>query len=148
LHGEVALVAEFLDLVHLGLEPVDVILFVLQENDQQISRAVILFRDGDLDGGVIGLDGGKLQVEVALDHFLDILADGQLQRLHAGDAFEKENALDQRFGVLHFADGLFLDVFGKAVVAPVFTHFRVEKVLIDGGQLFAESFVEFGDDFW
>jgi hypothetical protein len=37
---------------------------------------------------------------------------------------------------------LHLDVFREAFVAPVFAHFGVKEILVDGGELFTESFVE------
>jgi hypothetical protein len=50
--------------------------------------------------------------------------------------------------VFHFANGLPLDVFGKFLVALVFAPFRVQKILVDGGKLFTQGFVQFFEDFW
>jgi hypothetical protein len=43
LQREVALVADFVDLVELGFEPVHVILFISEQLDQQVAAAVVFF---------------------------------------------------------------------------------------------------------
>jgi hypothetical protein len=48
-------------------------------------------------------------------------------------------------GVLHLVDRLLLDVVPEPVIAPVVAHLRVEKVLVDGGQLFAQRDVQLLD---
>ena len=40
LHGEVAFVTQFLDEMHLCLEPIDVIFFVFQQRDKEVARAM------------------------------------------------------------------------------------------------------------
>ena len=142
LHGEVALVAEFFDLVHLGFEPVDVIFFIVEQDLEEIARAVVFIFDGDADGVVVHLGGIDLEIEVALDHILDGFTDRELEGLHVGDAIEEEDAFHKAFGVFHFADRLHLDVLGEAFVAPVFAHFGVEEILVDRGEFFAKGFVE------
>ena len=103
--------------------------------------------DGDADGVVVHLDRAEFEFEVGLDHVLDGFADSEFKGLHVGDAIEKEDALHQALGVFHFADGLFLDVFGEAVVAPVFAHLGVEEILVDGGEFFAEGLIELFENF-
>jgi hypothetical protein len=65
-----------------------------------------------------------------------------------GGAVEEQDALHERFRVFHFANGLPLDVFGKFLVALVFAHFCVQKILVDGGEFFAQGFVQLFEDFW
>ena len=45
--------------------------------------------------------------------------------------------------MLHFADGLFLDVLRQPFIAPVLTHRGMQKVLMNGRQFFTESRIEF-----
>lgn len=52
---EAALVAKFLDLVHLGFKEVDVLFFVLEQGHQQVAGAVIAFAGGDGDGAQLSL---------------------------------------------------------------------------------------------
>jgi hypothetical protein len=75
-------------------------------------------------------------------------ADGEMHRLRqAGRGVQKENALDEGLGMFHFIDGLLLDELAQSRELPGLTHLGVKEVLIDGSQLFLESFVEGGDDF-
>ena len=54
--------------------------------------------------------------------------------------------LDQLVGVLHLRDGLFTELLGEALVAPVAEHLRVDEVLIDRGELRREHVVQQLDD--
>ena len=54
---------------------------------------------------------------------------------------------DQAVGMLHFVDGLFPDNIGDDRVAPIFTHLRMNKVLIDPGELLAKNVIQHFDDF-
>src|SRR5215475_10314682 len=124
------------------------IFFVLQKRDQQVAAAIVLFVGRDLHGRVVLLDRRDLEREIALNHALDIAADAQFEWLHGGGAIEEENSLDEHFGVLHLVNGLFLDVFGKLLVAPVLAHLSVKKVLVDCCQFFLQRSIEFFEYFW
>ncbi len=121
--------------------------FVFEKLHQKVAGAIVAFGGGDVNGVVVLLDGGDFESEIALDHVFDCAADLELQGLHAGRTVKEQNSFHQNLGVLHFADGLLLDICGKTNVSPVFTHLRMKKILVDGGELFAESLVEFSDDF-
>ncbi len=63
--------------------------------------------------------GGQFEVEIALDALQHVLADAQLaQVLQVGQAFEKEDALDQTIGVLHLVDRFLVLVLGQFLVTP------------------------------
>ena len=50
-----------------------------------------------------------LELEVAVEHLAGVFTDQQLsQILQIGQAFEKEDALDQLVGMLHLVDGFFV----------------------------------------
>jgi hypothetical protein len=144
---QVPLVAQFLDEVHLGFQEVDVAFFVLEERHQQVARPVVGFLGGDGHGIVVLLHRRNFQRQIAFQHSPHRPTHRQFQRLHGGTTVEKQDSFDQHFGVFHLADGLLLDVFGELVVAPVLAHFRVQKVLVDGGQLFAQSLIQFSKNF-
>ena len=78
----------------------------------------------------------------------DVLADGELHRIgQGGRGIEKEDALDQNFGMLHLIDRLLLDEFAQPAEIPGLAHFGVQEVLVDRRQLFFEGLVEGRDNF-
>ena len=91
---------------------------------------------------------GALELEIALQRFLGVLADQELvEILQVGQAFEEEDALDQPVGVLHLVDRFLLLVLAQLLQAPVVEHPGVQEVLVDRGQLVDEDLVEVLDDF-
>ena len=120
---KVTLVADLLDLVDLRFQPVDVLLFVFEQAFEEFARRVVALFAGDADGVVVERHGADLQLEIALQLFLDVLADGELHRIgQIGRGIEEEDALDQDFGVLHLVDGLLLDEIAQPVVKCQFSH--------------------------
>ena len=99
--------------------------------------------NGDLEV----LHAAVLQAQVAGEHFLGVFADLQpAQILQVGQAFEEEDALDQRVGMLHLIDGFLVFVLAEFAQAPVLVHARVQEVLVDGDQLVAKNLVEMLND--
>src|SRR5437879_6483945 len=77
-----------------------------------------------------------LQLEVVLELLLDVGADAD--DVVAGDLrdpLQEEDAVDDLFGVLHLAHGLFVVLLGQVGVAPVLAHLGLAEVLVDGRQL-------------
>jgi uncharacterized protein (DUF2342 family) len=92
--------------------------------------------DGGLEVGV----AGAFDAQVALKHFLGVLADVQLaQVLNVRQAFQEQDALDQLVRVLHLVDGFVVLVLAELVQAPIFIHACMQEVLIDRDQLIAGS---------
>jgi hypothetical protein len=54
--------------------------------------------------------------------------------------------VEQFFGVHHLLDGFLLGDLGEPLVAPVFQHLGVEKVLVDGGQFGGQNFLQVLDN--
>ena len=50
--------------------------------------------------------------------------------------------------MLHFFDGFLADVLGHPFIAPVLAHLGMQKILVDGGELGFEHFVQNGNDSW
>ena len=70
-----------------------------------------------------------------------------VQVRHDGRALQEQDALDEALGMLHLGDRARLEVLAQALVAPVFGHFRVHHVLVDGGQLAGKQVVQRVDEF-
>jgi hypothetical protein len=84
-----------------------------------------------------------LELQVALQRLFDVLADQQLaQVLQVRQAFQEQDALHQSVGVLHLVDRLVVGVLAQARQSPVIEHPRVQKVLVDRGQLVLEDLVQ------
>jgi hypothetical protein len=62
--------------------------------------------------------------------------------LQVGDPFEEQQAVDDLFGVFHLSEGFFSKFFPEPQISPICTHFRMQEVLIDGGELGREYVVE------
>ena len=88
-----------------------------------------------------------LELEVAFERFLRVLADQELvQVLQVGQAVEEQDALDQLVGVLHLVDRLVMLVLGEARQSPVAEHARVQEVLVDRGELVGQHRVQVTHD--
>ena len=123
----------------------DVRLFVGEDLFEQIARTVVAHFDGGLDGVVEPGHGSHFQGQVVFDLLFHRRADFQREQLvHDGRAIEQQDPLDERLGMLHFVDGFFLGVIAEPFVTPVVAHLGVQEVLIDGGQLRLQHFVQVG----
>ena len=124
-------------------DEVDVLFFALLDVHQQIASHEILDRLAVRDGG--GVHGMRfhLPAQIALQDFLHILADEQLaQILQVRQAIQKQDALDQPVGMLHFIDGFFVLELAEPLHAPVVEHARVQEILIDRGELVLQRLIE------
>ena len=98
--AQIPLVTDFLDLVELGLQPIDVALFVFQQALEELARCVVTLIPRDLDRFVVGGDSAGFQSQIALKLLLHIAADSEVQQLgQIRRTIQKEDALDDGFGV-------------------------------------------------
>src|SRR4030095_6196823 len=88
-----------------------------------------------------------LELEIQRQRFLHILPDQQLvQILEIRQSFEKQDALDQLVRRLHLVDRLVVLVPCEALESPVAEHPRMQKILIDRGELVGEHRIQMTDD--
>src|SRR5262252_3717564 len=91
--------------------------------------------------------GGDFRGKIAIEHFLDVLADMQrIEHLHVRKAVEKDDALDQLVGMLHLFDGFLAPLFGEGLVAPIVEQAVMQPILIDGRQFMPQPLVEVIED--
>src|SRR5713101_3752177 len=91
----------------------------------------------------------EFELEIALQSRLHVFADRDTHGFgQAWRPVEKQNALDQFFSVFHFVDRLLLDELAQLAVMPVLAHFRVQEILIDGGELFFKRLLQGGNHLW
>ncbi len=121
--------------------------FAVENGAEQLTAGEVLHLLA-VDNGFFQIGvGNVLEPEIALQHFLDILADEQFVKvLQVGQAFEEQNPFDQHVGMLHLVDGFFVFLGRQLGDAPVFVHAGVQEVLVDGGQLVGKHLVEKLDD--
>ncbi len=143
----VVLQPDAIDKIELGLQPVHMLLLILQDLLEQVAADVVLHRLGIGDGYLEVGDGIHLQRKVAAQHLFDGLADAQLaQILQIGQPFEKQHALDQLVGVFHLIDRLVILLVPERLEAPVIVDAGMQEVLVDGNQLIGQYLVEVGND--
>src|SRR3990172_5003584 len=105
--GEVVLEPSLLDERELRLQPVGVLLLVLQDVLEQVGRAVVRLRPAQLDALVEHRDRPLFQVKVDLELLVHALTDVDVpELLEIREAVEVQDALDHLVGVLHLVDGL------------------------------------------
>src|SRR3984893_14680416 len=135
------------DQVKLGFEEVDVVLLVLHQAFEQIARDVVLDAVAVGRRFLIKATGADLGGEVALDDFLDVLPDPQgIQHLHVGKPVEEQDAIGEPIGVMHLLDGFLAPLLGQLQQTPVVQHPKMQPILVDGGELAAQTLVEIFDD--
>src|SRR5262245_3375622 len=140
---EIVLLADLADQLELGLEPVCVLLLADEDPGEEILAGVVARLAGRLDTLVEKRDRGVLELEVALELFLDGLADAQLViALQIGHSLEEQDAADHLVGVAHLVDRFLANLVRQAFEPPVFTHLRVHEVLVDRRELVGEQVVE------
>ncbi len=95
-------------------------LLVLHQALEQIARDVILDAVAVGRGFLVKIAGADLGGQIALDDFLDVLADPQgIEHLHVGKAVEEQDAVGELVGVLHLLDGFLTPGLGHLQQAPV-----------------------------
>src|SRR6185436_17771083 len=143
----VVLGADLFEQRELGFEPVDVLLFVLEDLFEQVAAVVVAELAAGLDAFVEARQRFHLQRVVRLHDLGHVLTDVDLaEALDVGDALEEQHALDQLLGMFHLADGVLADDPVQAIVAPVLAHLAVHEILIDRGELRGQNVVEDLDD--
>src|SRR3972149_925122 len=95
LFGEIALAPHFFDEVELALEPIDAVLFVLQDPLEELASAIVGLVAADGDGTVQPLLRVDLELEIDLVLLHRILAHpDRAEPLHLGNAAEEEDPTD------------------------------------------------------
>ena len=128
----------------LSLQPVHVLFFVAAGASRTARGRRCRLPRGPVDAAVVHAPRRRISSFRSLSSCSLTLAPilSCIGSVKLGRAIQKEDALDQRFGVLHLVDGLLLDVVAEPLVLPVLAHFGVQKILIDGGQLLGERLIE------
>ena len=135
------------DQVQLGFEEIDVVLLVLHQPFELVARDIILDRMAIGRRFLIEVARIDLGGEIAIEHLLHGLADAQrVEHLQIGEALEKDDALDQLVGVMHFLDRFRLPFLGEIAKTPIVEQPVMQPVLIDGGQFVAQPLVQIFDD--
>src|SRR3990172_11195159 len=97
LFGEIALAPHLLDEVELALEPIDAVLFVLQEPLEELASAIVGLVAAEGDGIVQPLLRVDLELEIDLVLLHRLLPHpDRAQPLHVGDAAEEEGPLEPK----------------------------------------------------
>src|SRR5690349_13967831 len=145
---EVVLYPHLVNGVQLAFQPVNVVLLIGQNLVEQLARAVVARGHAQLNAVVEPLHCLVFQLQVVLQLLLHALADIDLEVVaHVGGAVKVQDALDEYFGMPHLLDGFFLGQASQLVIAPVFAHLGVQKILVDGGELRLEHLLQHSDDF-
>ena len=114
---------------------------------EQVLAHIVPDRLAELTRGLVRLARVVLAGEVALEHFLDRLADAKRgDALQVRMAFEEDDALDQLVGVVHLLDGLLALLLGELAVAPILEQTVVQPVLVDRSQFQEQRLVKPLDD--
>ena len=121
--------------------------FAVENVGEQFARDEIASRlavnNGRLEVGM----GFHLELQVALQAFLDIFADQEFAEfLQIGNAFQEQDALDQLVGVLHLVDRLVVLVVAELLQPPVLEHPGVKKILVDRREFVQQHLVQMLDD--
>ncbi len=89
-----------------------------------------------LDRGVQVLHCVQFQRQVVFELGFDVLADLDGADVgHVGSPVKKQDPVHEFFGVHHLFDGFLAIVLRQPEVAPVFVHFGVKEILVDGRKL-------------
>ncbi len=140
---------DFCDEFQLGLEEIDVLFLGLEDVLEQFARDVVTDRFTVGDGGLQVRVCLHLELEIALEAFLEMFADQELAEfLEVGQAFEEQDALDQLVRMLHLVDRLVVFVVAELVEPPVLEHPRMQEVLVDRREFVHQHDVQVLDDFW
>src|SRR5689334_9300970 len=135
------------DQVELGLEEIDVMLLRLHQAFEEIARDVILDAVAVSCRFLIKIARADFGGEIAFDDLLDVLPDPQgIEYLHIGKAVEKNDAIGEAVGVLHFLDGFLAPGLGHLEQAPIAQEAVVQPILVYGGEFVAQTLVEIFDD--
>ena len=67
--------------------------------------------------------------------------------LQIGQSFKHQNAVDDVIGVVHFTKAFLIHLLAQRIKAPVAEHARVQKILVDRGQLIFKYYIQVFNDF-
>ena len=144
---QIVLEADLGEQLDLGLEPVDVLLGVVEDVLQDLARDEVPHALAMGDRGLDGRLRARLGLQVARQQLGDVLADQELAEvLQVRQAIEHEDAFHEAVGVLHLADRLFVFLLGEPLEPPVLEHPVVQEILVRRGQLVLELRIEVDDD--
>ena len=145
----VILGADIVQEIELRLEMVDVAFLIAEQLLEQIHRHIVLFLTAAGARLHVQSAGAIFRLEIAFEDLLDVLADHQgIEMLHVGKAFEEDDARHQLVGVMHLLDRFLPLLLGELGVAPIVEQPVMQPILIDGGELAGQRFIEIFDDPW
>ena len=70
-----------------------------------------------------------------------------VERLHVGEAFQEDDAVDEAIGVAHLFDRFLAPLLGEPVEPPIVEQPIMQPILIDGREFAAQPLVEIFNDF-
>src|SRR5206468_2734443 len=92
-------------------------------------------------------EAGLFEAQITFEDLAHILADQELvEILQIGQAVEEQDAFDQLVGVLHLVERGVVFAVAELCDAPMAQHPRMQKILIDRGQLVLEHRIQMLDD--
>src|SRR6266699_4454854 len=101
----IELKAELSDEIELGLQEIDMLLFVVHQLLEQVARHVILDRVAMRRRLLVERTRIQFSLQVALDYLLYGLTDMErFERLHIWKAVEEDDTCNDLIGVLHLLD--------------------------------------------
>ena len=125
--------------VMLTLDEINMLLFILQDVQQQIPRYEVANALAVSDGLTQIVEGSLLQTQIGTQDFFHGLANGYLvQPLNIGQPIQEQNALNRHVSVLHLLDRFGVLMLSQLCHAPMIQCARMQKILIDGRQFIGE----------
>ena len=143
---QVVLQTDAVDQAELLLQPVGVVfLGVVQLQRQHVAGRVVAVLFGQRDA--LGQRGAHLvlQRQIVAQHVRHSVPRIDRLRRHVRGAFEKEDALQQRIGVLRLLLHLVIDALVELAEAPVGVHPRMQEILIARRQFAAQQLLQIVD---
>src|SRR6516162_6614558 len=137
---------DFADQLQLRLDEVDMLLFAHEDLAEQVAGHEVAYPFAVGDRLAQLRDRLLLEPQVALEDLRYCLADEQLFLFEAWRAAEKQDALDQHVGVLHFVDRFVVFIGAELDHAPVLQDASVQEILIERGHLILQNCVEVRED--
>src|SRR5438874_2114497 len=147
LQQDVTFEADPVDQLELGFEEIDLILLAFENIAEEIARDEISDPLAMRDRLAQSRKAGLFEAQIAFEDLAHILADQELvEILQIGEAIEEQDALDQLVGVLHLVEGGVVLAVAELCDAPMAQHPRMQKILIDRGQLVLEHRIQMLND--
>src|SRR6266542_3275998 len=135
--------AHLVNQLELDFQPVDMLLLGFEDAAKEIAAHVVAAGFAVGNGSFQDRMRGKLELEVTLECFLDVLPNQELvQILQVWQSFKEEDALDQAVSVLHLVARCLALVPAKATESPVIEHLGMHEILVDCGELVGQDLGE------